>query len=225
VAPGLDYMESIETTIGASGLMLATLRTRPFSDPAWVFEWKYDGYRCLVRKHDDRVDLISREGNSLNRSFSDVVTAVAQVAGNFVWDAELTVDDQTGHQSFERLQKRAKTSVASTVRAAMRQHPARLYLFDMLTVEGEDIRPLSLLERKHELRESFEDTGTLVFVNGVIGAGQQVFELVKTHGFEGMVAKRLSAPYRRGRSSDWLKIKNAGYGRPAALGFRHRKPA
>ena len=169
------------------------------------------------------VELISRPGNRLERSFPDIVDAVAAVPGDFTWDSELTVDQATGQSSFERLLKRASTSVTSRVRAAAREHPARLYVFDMLSIQKRDLRSLPLLTRKGFLRDSFDDIGTLIFANGVVGVGDWVFEQVEAHGFEGMVAKRLDAPYQRGRSRDWLKIKYAGYGRPAALGFGRSK--
>jgi ATP-dependent DNA ligase len=65
--------------------------------------FKYDGFRCLVRKVGSRVELISRNGKPLNRSFPDAVAAVERLPGSFVWDAELTVDEPTGQSSFERL--------------------------------------------------------------------------------------------------------------------------
>jgi bifunctional non-homologous end joining protein LigD len=74
-------------------------------------------------------------------------------------------------------------------------------------------RHFSLIERKRYLRDSFGDTGVLVFVNGIVGAGDQVFELVRSYGFEGMLCKRLASTYQKGRSRDWLKIKHAGYER------------
>jgi bifunctional non-homologous end joining protein LigD len=205
--------------IDAKDLMLATLARAPFSRDGWLFELKYDGYRCLVRKVGDRVDLISRPGNLLNRSFPDIVSAVEAVPGDFVWDAELTVDERTGQSSFGRLGKRARTSVASRVRAAIREHPARLYVFDMLAHGNEDVRHLRLSERKGILRDSFENTPQLVYVVGIVGAGTWVFDQVAAHDFEGMLAKRLDSTYQRGRSRDWIKIKNQDYGRPAALGF------
>jgi bifunctional non-homologous end joining protein LigD len=205
--------------IDAADLMLATLQRAPFSREDWLFELKYDGFRCLVRKVGARVDLISRQGNLMNRSFPDVVAAVERVSGNFVWDAELTVDEPTGQSSFERLQIRARTSVAANVRVAMRLHPARLYVFDMLADGERDIRQLPLVERKGVLRDSFENTAVLVYVTGIVAAGAWVFEQVKAHDFEGMVGKRLDAPYQRGRSRDWLKVKFADYSRPAALGW------
>jgi bifunctional non-homologous end joining protein LigD len=214
-APGVARTRPIE----ASDLMLATVRKRPFSDADWLYEWKYDGFRCLVRKTSNRVELLSRNGNSLNTAFPDVVQAVGIVPGDFVWDGELTVDDPRGVPSFERLQIRARTSRDANVRVAARLHPARLYAFDMLAIRKRDLRAIPLIDRKRYLRDAFQDSGTLVFASAIIGAGEWVFEQVQVYGFEGMVAKRLAASYQKGRSRDWLKIKYAGYGRPAALGI------
>ncbi|BAO90660.1 DNA ligase [Caballeronia cordobensis] len=205
--------------IDAKDLMLATLTRAPFSREEWLYELKYDGYRCLVRKVGARIDLLSRQGNLLNQSFPDIVRAVADVPGDFIWDAELTVDERTGQSSFERLQLRARTKVEIRVCAAMREHPARLYAFDMLAAGTRDLRALPLFARKETLRDSFENTSVLVYVTGIVAAGAWVFEQVEAHDFEGMVAKRLDAPYQRGRSNDWRKIKYAGYSRPAALGW------
>jgi bifunctional non-homologous end joining protein LigD len=223
----VDQPETVRTSsiplIDAKDLMLATLARKPFSRDDWIFELKYDGYRCLIRKVGTRVDLISRQGNSLNGSFPDIVEAVWNVSGNFIWDAELTVDEANGRSSFERLQKRAVTRVPMRVRSAMREHPARLYIFDMLADGERDIRHLSLLERKQILRDSFENTQQLVYVVGIAGAGTWVFDQAKSHDMEGIVAKRLDAPYSRGRSRDWIKVKYQEYSRPAALGFGREK--
>jgi bifunctional non-homologous end joining protein LigD len=196
--------------IEASDLTHATLRRSPFSDPDWLFEWKYDGYRCLVRKSRE-VELISRNGNLLNASFPDIVQAVEAVPGEFVWDAELCVGSGRGAE-FGLLQQQAKTVSPRNVPAAARKCPARLYVFDMLASKR-DLRGLPLIERKAILRDSFEDTDTLSFVSGIIGDGIAVFGLVRQHKFEGMLAKRLASSYRRGKTRDWYKIKWAGYSR------------
>ncbi len=99
---------------------------------------------------------------------------------------------------------------------------ARLYMFDMLTIGFRDLRGLPLRQRNGFLPDNFEDTGSLVFTNGIGGEGEWVFEQVELHGFEGMVAKRLDSLYQRGRTHEWQKIKYAGYGRTAALGFGPR---
>lgn len=203
----------------ASDLMLATLHRQPFSDPDWLFELKYDGFRCLIVKAGEDVKLWSRNGNLFNGSFPDVVAAVAEVPGDFVWDAELTVDDETGRSDFDRLRRRAVTKTLRTVRAAAKTDPARLYVFDALSVGGVDLRDLPLMERKLYLRKSFDNTATLIYASGIEDEGKLVFQQVEELGLEGMVGKRMDSTYQRGRSRDWLKVKYAGYGRPAALGW------
>lgn len=99
---------------------------------------KYDGFRRVVRKVGGRVGtaLPQRQiHTSLNRSLPDVAAAIERLP--FVWDAELTVDEPTGQSSFERLQLRARTSMANGmhVRAAAKLHPARLYIFDLLAAQ------------------------------------------------------------------------------------------
>jgi len=218
-SPGVPLVGQIE----ARDLMLATLHRKPFSQDGWIFELKYDGYRCLVKKRGDVVQLVSRPGNSLDRSFLDIVAAVAAVPGDFVWDAELTVDEANGRPSFKRLQSRAATSVPLRVRAAIAAHPARLYLFDVLAAGSRDLRGLPLDTRKQILRDSFDDTKTLVYASGIVAHGQWVFEQAQLHCLEGMVAKRRESTYHRGRSAEWLKIKNPNYDRPAALGIRGKR--
>jgi bifunctional non-homologous end joining protein LigD len=200
-------------------LMHGVLARAPFSREGWIFEIKYDGYRAFVRKCEERVDLFSRHGTPLNSTFPDIIEAVEAVPGNFIWDAELTVDEQNGRPSFERLQTRARTRIPMRVRAAAREHPARLYVFDILAAGKDDLRGMPLSERKKILRETFDDTPVLVCPVGIETAGEWVFEQAIAHDLEGLMAKRLDSPYQAGRSRDWLKVKNSKYSRPAALGF------
>jgi len=216
---------SAAVPIEAADLMLASLHRRPFSDPGWIYELKYDGFRCLVRKLGESVELVSRNGKPLNGSFPDVVEAVRRVPGDFVWDSELTVDDRAGHSDFERLQQRARTRVPYRVRAAALESPARLYVFDMLASGARDLRPLPLETRKQHLRGSFADTAVLVYPTGIVSAGEWVWEQVRALAFEGLVAKRLASPYQGGRTRDWLKTKNPDFARTAALGWGRSTPA
>ncbi|GJH05054.1 DNA ligase [Paraburkholderia terrae] len=199
--------------------MHATLQKLPFSNRDWLFEWKFDGFRCLVRKYGEHVDLISRASNSFNASFPEIVKAVAAVPGDFVWDAELAVGSGRGETEFAQLQQRARTVSPRSVPAAARKCPARLYVFDMLSSGKLDVRDRPLFERKQQLRDSFDDTPRLVYATHVEGVGELVFEQVQLNDFEGMVAKRTWSVYMRGRSLNWIKVKNSGYSRQAALGF------
>src|SRR4051794_37926006 len=151
----------MQRNLKASDLMLATLHRTPFSDPDWLFELKYDGFRCLVCKAGSQVKLWSRNGNLFNGSFPDIEEAVSAVPGDFAWDAELTVDDDAGRSSFERLRQRAVTKTPKNVRAAAKADPARLYIFDALSVGEADLRALPLTKRKLHLRRSFDNTPTL----------------------------------------------------------------
>ncbi|APA90310.1 DNA ligase (plasmid) [Paraburkholderia sprentiae WSM5005] len=200
--------------------MLSTLRRAPFSAPGWIYEWKLDGFRLLVSKTGEVVELFSRPGNLLNRAFPELVEAVAEVDGSFVWDCELTIGAARGSDAFERVRSRACMSVAPRVRAAAQRYPARVCAFDILAIGKRDLRGLPLRERKPILRDSFDDTPNLLYVTGIPDIGELVFEQVVAHDFEGMVGKRLDAPYQRGRSNNWVKVKNQAYSRQAALGFR-----
>ena len=199
--------------IGASDLMLASTASAPFDRDDWLYELKLDCYRCLTQVDGGHVALTSRQGNPLAPSFPEIVDALGSVRRNVVMDAELTVDDERGHQLFHALQRRARTSVPKRASQAARTNPARLYVFDLLAIDRRDIRGLPLLERKRLLRDIFADSQTLVFVNGILGHGRAAFEQIHSLGLEGLVAKRLNATYRRGRTRDWLKILNPSYHR------------
>ncbi|MEX4004192.1 DNA ligase [Paraburkholderia sp. EG285A] len=207
--------------INASDLMHATLRRRPFSNDDWLYAWKLDGFRCLVEKRGDDVALTSRQGKPFSHSFPEIVEAVAAVPGDFVWDSELAIGDGRGATAFGHLMERLSTTSPRNVPAAARRHPARIFVFDMLISGKRDLRQLGLIERKAHLRDAFDNTERLVYLTDVECIGELVFEQVKTHDFEGMVAKRKASTYTRGRSLNWIKIKNPDYSRPAALGFGH----
>src|ERR1700737_111216 len=131
--------------IQAADLMLASAYPRPFDDLDWLFELKTDGLRCLISKDANRVQLLSRLGNPLTQAFPEVVAGAAALRGGLVLDAELSVDDARGYARFDRLQARARMSNPGRVRAAAAHEPARLYLFDILAVDGRDVRGLALV--------------------------------------------------------------------------------
>jgi bifunctional non-homologous end joining protein LigD len=199
--------------------MHATSCRQPFDDANWLFENKIDGFRCMTGKAGNEVKLLSRKGNPFNQAFPEVAAAVLALRRDVVMDAELTVDNARGYQLFDTLQRRPRMSVPYRVRAAANENPARLYIFDLLALDGRDVRGLPLLERKAHLRDVFDDSETLVFVNGILEQGCAVFEQIVALDLEGMVGKRLDSTYHRGRSRDWLKVKNPSYHRRAALGF------
>ncbi|MDR5806546.1 DNA ligase [Caballeronia sp. LZ001] len=203
-------------SLDGADLMHGTLAPGPFSREGWIFEVKYDGYRALVRKIGGSVDLISRNGKSLNEHFPEVVAAVKAIPGSFSWDAELTVNDGTGRTSLERLQRRTRNRHPMSLHAAATEDSARLYVFDMLAWGHHDMRRMRLFDRKAMLRESFADTMVIVYVDGIEEQGELAFERAARLDLEGVMAKRLKAPYSAGYTRDWLKVKNPNYGRATA---------
>ena len=117
--------------------MLATLTDAPFDDPGWIFENKFDGFRMVAEIRSGKVALYSRNGKVISRSYIEVAEALEEVKGDAVIDGELVAIGKDGVSHFQLLQN------------ALRHEVKLLYcVFDLMFAEGEDLRPLPLLERK-----------------------------------------------------------------------------
>jgi bifunctional non-homologous end joining protein LigD len=185
--------------------MLATLSARSFSDPQWIFEPKLDGVRCLVFKRGDAVQLMSRARKNMNRTWPELVEAIASVtADDVIADGEIvTFDGEV--TSFSRLQ--ARMGIQDPARARRVGVPVYLYLFDLLYLNGSDLRELPLLARKNALRAALSLNEPLRYCDHVPERGEELLEQACRRGWEGLIAKRADAPYRPGRSRAWLKLK------------------
>jgi bifunctional non-homologous end joining protein LigD len=175
--------------------MLATLAAAPFDDPAWGFEVKWDGYRAIATI-DARggVTLTSRNGLDLLKRFPELASIGAAFrALPAIVDGEICALDERGRSSFGALQRgdAALTFVA----------------FDLIYGEGRDVRALPLVERKQKLEALIVTGHGVLYSKHIVGTGTAFFAVAKREGLEGIVAKRLGAPYRNSRSRDWLKIK------------------
>jgi bifunctional non-homologous end joining protein LigD len=177
-------------------VMKAVLTDERFSDPAWIYERKLDGIRCLATKGDKRVDLRSRNDLSLNGRFPEIAAALEQdAATNLVLDGEVVAFD--GPQtSFARLQQRGE-----------RPTPVFFYVFDILRDAGEDVTSEPLRERKARLRRALAFDDPIRFTTHRNGDGEAFYKEACRKGWEGLIAKRADAPYTHGRSRDWLKFK------------------
>jgi bifunctional non-homologous end joining protein LigD len=184
--------------------MKAVLVHAPFSDPAWIFERKLDGIRCGVVRHTGSVRLLSRSGELLNNAYPEVVEAVELPGPDLIADGEL-VAFAHGRMSFARLQQRMQ--IRDPERARRSGVAVFLYLFDLLELDGRDLRPRPLLERKRALRGAIAFGGRIRFTPHRVGDGLTAYRYACRHGWEGIVAKRADSPYSPGRSRAWLKIK------------------
>lgn len=212
--------------------MLAELAEAPFTDPRWIFELKYDGFRLLAEKHDGQVQLRYRSGRDATKIFPDVVRALEALPfDDVILDGEVTVLDDEGRPHFNRLQKRVQFARERDIRQAAAQLPATYYVFDLLAFGPYDLRGLTVVQRKAALSGLLPTTGVVRYGDHVEGVGEAFFEQVRARGMEGIVAKRKDAAYTMGRSADWLKIRVertddflvVGFNeseRPGRVGFR-----
>ena len=185
--------------------MLATLTDRRFSDPAWLFERKLDGVRCLAFRDGGELRLLSRRQQPLERTYPELVDVLAsQEPHDFVVDGEV-VAFEGGRTSFSRLQQRL--GITDPRRARRSPVAVFYYLFDVVHLDGHDLTRLPLRARKSLLGAAFRFAGPLRITRHRNTEGEAAFASACAKGWEGLIAKRADAPYRPGRSTDWLKFK------------------
>ncbi len=217
---GRDLRSEVRETLATSGaiaqdvtpksveLMKAQVGDGPFTDEEWLFELKYDGYRLLAAREGTQPLLLSRQGFDITATFPEVAKAVVKFPFNdFILDGEVVVHDEEGRPSFRRMQKRGRLTHRAEIQRAAVEYPAALYVFDLIAIEGYDLRSLPLLKRKEILKSVLPPAGSLKYSDHVETVGEAFFEQVKKMELEGMVAKRKSSSYHAGRSSSWLKVR------------------
>jgi DNA ligase D-like protein (predicted ligase) len=186
-------------------LMLATLSDRRDFGDDWLLERKFDGERCVARKKGGDVRLESRTAKDLTGTYPEVRTAVAgQRDRELLLDGEVVAFD--GEQtSFSRLQQRL--GVTNPSPELVSAYPVVFCVFDLLELNGDDLRGRSLLERRTRLAKAVRPSAALQLSETWRDDSQRRFARACRSGWEGLIAKRAEAPYVAGRSRDWLKLK------------------
>ncbi|RYY87732.1 MAG: DNA ligase D [Chitinophagaceae bacterium] len=178
--------------------MLATLAADAFSNPDWQFEIKWDGYRALAYVEPGKVALRSRNNLSFNEAYEPVVTALRGWNVPAVLDGEIVVLDEEGRADFSGLQQWKRTKKGHLY----------FYVFDILWLDGVDLRNKPLSERRALLKQVLPEGTLLRYSEAIEEFGKDFFEMVKKNGLEGMIAKDRNATYLDGkRTTSWLKIK------------------
>jgi len=185
---------------------LATLVRRPPEGEGWVHELKFDGYRMLAIVRDGVARLISRNGQDWTSRMPAVAAAAAEIdAREAVLDGEVVVLDKHGISRFQLLQNalgRFRSRVATN---------AHYYVFDLLHLDGRDLKSLPLLERKAILRRILprgsKKKRLLAFSDHVTGSGTAFFREACRAGLEGIISKRVDSPYEGSRAGTWVKSK------------------
>ena len=178
--------------------MLAATAKKPFNDPGWIFEVKWDGYRAVAEADKKNVRLYSRNHMPLMDKFPSIVSSLRKMGLHAVLDGEVVAVGKTGLPDFQLLQD-GKRSGAGLI----------YYVFDILFYNGRDLTDLPLIKRKELLKNILPSGGNVRFSGHVAGDGVSFFKAVKKKGLEGAVAKYSKSLYRQGeRSRYWLKLKN-----------------
>jgi bifunctional non-homologous end joining protein LigD len=192
----------------AAEFMLATLVDRPFSDPRWLFEIKYDGVRVLASRAGSRVELRGRSGTVVTERYPEIALALrALPLERFVLDGEIVALDEGGRSSFQRLQARMNLRRAADIERARASVPVTAIFFDVLALDGRDLRRLPLEARKECLGLLLPARGVARYGDHVLEHGREFFDAASAERLEGVVAKKRDSHYVGRRSRDWLKIK------------------
>lgn len=182
---------------------LATLALTPPEGKEWIFEYKLDGYRLAIYLRDGKARLLTRRGRDWTHRFPTIAAAAQDLpTKTAILDGEAVVFGKAGAPDFMLLQNmlggRGSQRVVSR---------AIFYAFDLLFTDGQDLRPLPLIQRRSRLESLIEGSNGIRMVEQIDSDGLGAFRMARNLGYEGILAKKRNAPYRSGRSRDWLKIK------------------
>lgn len=198
--------------------MTARLSRQVFSDENWIFERKLDGLRCQAVREGQEVHLYDRSGKLLDANFPQIVEALERLPEDSVVDGEIVAFDRK-QTRIELLQPYLYPDQDALTRAPSKQaskaagaHTEKLpdcwfFLFDILQLGQRDLRNLPLVTRKKILRSAIRFSKPLQFTNHRKGEGERLFDIACRKGWEGIIGKRASSPYRSTRSRDWLKFR------------------
>jgi bifunctional non-homologous end joining protein LigD len=188
--------------------MLATTVDEPFDSPDWLFEIKWDGYRAVAFIENGKVRLVSRNQNELTARYPELKDLAKSVkAKTAILDGEVVALDDEGRPSFSLMQQRTGFRPGGRRSPENADVPVLYYAFDLLYLDGYDLRKLPLEERKKKLASILTRGDALRYSDHYERQGKALFEMAREKGLEGILAKKRDSTYQERRSSEWLKIK------------------
>jgi bifunctional non-homologous end joining protein LigD len=187
--------------------MLATSVDEPFDDPEWLFEIKWDGYRAIAFVAKGKVRLVSRNQNDLTAQYSELESIPSFIkAETAILDGEVAALDEEGRASFSLMQQRTGIRSGGRRTGSRQDIPVLYYVFDLLYLDGYDLRRVSLEQRKDLLAKITNLDGPVRYSDH-FSQGKALFDVARKKGLEGILAKRRSSVYEERRTREWLKIK------------------
>jgi len=188
--------------------MTAMLADRPPRGDDWLFEVKWDGVRAIAFVDNEAVRLQSRSGLRCERQYPELAVIPHQVAAKqAVLDGEIAVLDEKGVSRFHLIQPRIANTDPNAIAHLSRSTPVVYFVFDLLYLDGYDLRGVALGRRRELLAEAVTPGGPLRISEAFPGAGEAMLEAARENGLEGIIAKHAASGYEPRRSREWQKIK------------------
>ena len=186
--------------------MLATLVDDPFSDPEWIFETKWDGFRSVCFVRNGKTRLVSRNQIEMTPQYPELAGIAGQLAAKeAILDGEIVALDEQGMPRFQLLQPRVGRK--GGLEALRGKGQIVYFVFDLLYIDGYDLTACSVVERKAKLAEILLPATFIKLSDHVEGEGEAFFREIEKFHLEGTIAKRANSKYLQKRTTDWLKIK------------------
>lgn len=167
----------------------------------WLYEMKYDGYRIIAFVERNNVRLITRNGNDYSSHFSTIAASISDLAVGraMILDGEIVITDDSGKTDFQALQNYMKNPKGQNL---------TYIVFDLLALDGTDLRGLPLIERKEQLEHLMENgPSNLYYSRHVKGNGNESFAVACQTGMEGIIGKKATSQYSGLKNGDWIKLK------------------
>ena len=213
----LDQLETENKGIHATAVefqtpMFATATDKAFDHPDWIYEKKYDGYRIIAVVKNNAVNLFSRNENSFNEDFKDLEEELSELIHEVVLDGEVVIEDEHGKDSFQMLQNYSQDKKGTL----------KYYLFDILNLDGNDLKEVPLSNRKELLEMLFNKHSFKNIILSPFVKKDGILQLEKAakEKSEGIIAKHAESTYQSAkRSKDWLKIKLVHQEEAIVVGF------
>ena len=180
--------------------MMAKLEAKVFDNPDWIYEHKLDGYRAIGYT-GKKSRLISRNDIDFSKNYKTVVDELRQISKDAVLDGELVIEDKNGKASFQNIQNYGGDTADLSL---------KYYVFDLLSLDGHDLRHLELIKRKELLKALIQplNSKVIIYNDHIKGKATELLAKAKKEGWEGIIGKDSQSYYDSGKRSDrWLKFK------------------
>ncbi len=187
--------------------MLLKKADKPFNSNDYIFELKFDGFRCIAEITKENTNLHSRRGGSFNSKFPELICLHKQCKSPCILDGEIVFINNLGVPDFSFLQKRRALLSKIQIEKYASEYPTTFVAFDIISANGKDLTIFPLLTRKDILKKLVNENSTINIIRYIENNGIDLFNAIKEKGLEGIIAKKKNSIYHIGkRRDDWVKI-------------------